>query len=82
MRCQFSSIFFNKNTPSLMATKILKNTKDTILLIATLFLMLVLIRLIKASFIILLNPILLHLLEQISSKIDWCLVNGAMAPTV
>ena len=65
-----------------MPTKILKNTKDTILLIATLFLMLVLIRLIKASFIILLNPILNYLLEQISSKIDWCLVNGAMAPTV
>ena len=33
-------------------------------------LMLVLIRLIKASFIILLNPILNHLHEQISSKID------------
>ena len=54
-----------------MATKILKNTKDTILLNRYALLMLVLIRLIKASFIILLNPILNHLHEQISSKIDF-----------
>ena len=74
--------YFETKIRHFVPTKILKNTKDTILLIATLFLMLVLIRLIKASFIILLNPILLHLLEQISSKIDWCLVNAPKAATV
>ena len=45
-----------------MATKILKNNKWILFcLIALLFLMLVLIRPIKASFIVLLNPILNHL---------------------
>ena len=62
MRCQLSSIFFNKNTPSLMATKIFKNNKWILFcLIASLFLMLVLICPIKPSFIVLLNPILNHL---------------------
>ena len=46
----------------MMATKISKNNKWILFcLIALLFLMLVLIRPIKASFIVLLNPILNHL---------------------
>ena len=53
-----------------MATKISKKYKGYYLLYRYALLMLVLIWLIKASFIILLNPILNYLLVQISSKID------------